>query len=59
MATKFNKGQVVKVRTVVPNGPVEKIRMAEDGEIYYFISWVDQDNHKQGRWFAEKELMAG
>lgn len=59
MATKFNKGEMVKVRTVVPHGPVEKLRMAEDGEVYYLISWIDQDNHKQSRWFAEKELMAG
>lgn len=59
MATQFKKGDLVKVKTVVPHGPVEAIRMAEDGEVYYLISWTDQDNHKQSRWFAEVELVAG
>ena len=35
MATTFKKGQTVKVKTVVPEGPVEAMRMDEDGTVSY------------------------
>ena len=57
MATKFVKGQEVKVNTVVPQGPVQKLRMDEDGTFYYFISWTDVDGQVQERWFKESELV--
>jgi hypothetical protein len=56
MATKFTKGQDVRVKAVVPQGPVEKLRMTEDGEFFYMISWVDINGVTQTRWFAEEEL---
>lgn len=58
MATKFVKGEVVKVNTVVPEGPVEKLRMDEDGVFWYQISWTDINNVSQTRWFREDELIA-
>ena len=58
MATKFTKGQVLQVATVVPKGPVLALRMDEDGEFYYQISWKDTDGASQIRWFSEKELEA-
>jgi hypothetical protein len=41
MATKFVKGQEIKVNAVIPQGPVEKLRMDEDGNFFYMISWTD------------------
>jgi hypothetical protein len=57
MATKFVKGQEVKVNTVVPQGPVQKLRMDEDGIFYYLISWTDVDGQVQERWFKESDLI--
>ena len=56
MATKFKKGDLVKVVTVVPQGPVEALRMDEDGTVYCLIQWVDASGQNQKRWFAEDEL---
>lgn len=58
MATKFTKGQAVKANAVVPQGPVEALRMTEDGEFYYLISWIDVDGVEQTRWFREEDLVA-
>jgi hypothetical protein len=57
MATEFKKGQGVKVKMVVPQGPVLALRMDEDGTVYYLLQWVDQDGNQQERWFAEDVLM--
>ena len=56
MATKFKKGDVVKVNTVVPSGPVLALRMDEDGVIYCLLEWEDQDGNIQTRWFNEDDL---
>jgi hypothetical protein len=58
MATKFTKGQEVKVVAVVPEGPVEALRMDEDGNFFYQISWTDAAGKQQSRWFAEEDLTA-
>ena len=57
MATKFVKGQEVKVRTVDPQGAVQKLHMDEDGEFYYFITWTDANGVEQERWFKESDLI--
>lgn len=57
MATKFAKGQEVKVRTVVPEGPVLSLRMDDDGVVYCLLEWVDENGQTQQRWFAEDELI--
>ena len=57
MATEFKKGQVVRVREVVPEGPVQALRMDEDGNVYYLIQWTDVDGVAQERWFAEDALV--
>lgn len=56
MATKFVKGQQVKLISVVPQGPVLKLRMDDDGVIWYLISWTDAEGKVQERWFREDEL---
>lgn len=58
MATKFKKGDPVKVVAVVPQGPVQALRMDEDGNFFYMIEWVDIDGVSQQRWFAEEVLTA-
>ena len=56
MATKFKKGDEVKVLTVVPQGPVQALRMDEDGKVYCLIEWTDAQGQTQQRWFAEDDL---
>ena len=58
MATTFTKGQTVRLKAVNPQGPVEAMRMEEDGTVFYRISWVDAAGNAQSRWFAESELEA-
>lgn len=58
MATKFAKGQEVQVAAVIPQGPVQALRMDEDGVFYYLISWTDANGNQQERWFAEDDLVA-
>jgi uncharacterized protein YodC (DUF2158 family) len=54
---KFAKGEVVKVVMKVPEGPVEKFMMTEDGVILCFVSWKDAEGQNQSRWFTEDELV--
>lgn len=56
MATKFVKGQTVKLNIVVPTGSIDKLRMTEDGMIEYLIAWTDSNNISQERWFEESQL---
>jgi len=57
MAT-FKKGDVVKTVAVIPEGPVESMRMDEDGNVQYMISWTDAAGSVQTRWFDEAQLVA-
>lgn len=54
----FKKGEVVKLNAVIPSGPVESMRMDEDGNVQYLVSWVDVTDIAQSRWFNEAELVA-
>ena len=56
MATKFIKGQNVKAQAIIPQGPVQALRMTEDGEFFYLIDWTDADGVSQSRWFPELAL---
>lgn len=58
MATKFKKNEAVRLKSVVPQGPVVALRMNEDGEFFYLVEWTDADGVKQQRWFEESELEA-
>jgi len=59
MATMFKKGEVVKVKSVVPQGPVKALRMDDDGNVYCLIEWVDADGSTQERWIDETLLISG
>lgn len=54
----FKVGDVVKVKAVVPQGPVTKMRMDEDGTIWYLMSWSNSDGTNSERWFSEAEIEA-
>ena len=56
MATTFKKNDVVKLKAVVPEGPVIALRMDEDGVVQYLLEWQDADNAVQQRWFDEDQL---
>ncbi len=58
MATQFSKNQTVRVKTVVPQGAVEALRMDEDGVVYCRLTWTDVNGNVQTRWFVESELEA-
>lgn len=58
MATTFIKNQTVRLKAVTPQGPVEALRMDEDGTVFYRISWTDASGNTQTRWFSESELEA-
>ena len=57
MATKFIKGQTVKAAVVVPQGPVQKLRMDEGGNFFYLVEWTDAEGRAQQRWFEESQLV--
>jgi hypothetical protein len=56
MASVFKKDDVVRVTVVVPQGPVQSIRMDEDGNVQYLISWTNGDKQEE-RWFDESVLV--
>jgi uncharacterized protein YodC (DUF2158 family) len=56
MATAFKKGDVVKLTSVVPQGPVLALRMDDNGVIQYLVEWTGADGVTQQRWFDEDQL---
>jgi hypothetical protein len=54
----FKKGDTVKVAAVIPQGPVESMRMDEDGNVQYLISWTDASDNVHSRWFDESALVS-
>ncbi len=52
----FKKGDTVKVVAVIPQGPVESMRMDEDGNVQYLLSWTDVNGVTHTRWFDEAQL---
>lgn len=54
----FKKGDTVQIKATIPQGPVESMRMDEDGNVQYMVSWTDSDEVTQSRWFDEDQLVA-
>lgn len=54
----FNKGQNVKLKAVLPEGPVLAFRMDSDGVVFCLVEWVDSNGQNQQRWFPESDLVA-
>jgi hypothetical protein len=58
MATKFQKGDVVRmVMAVPPEGPVEGFKMLEDGTVLCRITWTDVDGNSHEKWVREDRLV--
>ena len=55
----FKKGDVVKLKTVVPSGPILAMRMTEEGDVQCLVGWKDADGVEQQRWFDQSQLVAG
>ncbi len=55
MASQFKKGDTVRVKVLVPEGPVLKVRMDEEGNVQYLVSWTNGDRVEE-RWFDESML---
>jgi hypothetical protein len=58
MPTTYTKNQNVRIKAVIPEGPVAALRMNEDGEFFYLVQWTDADGKSQRRWFKEEDLEA-
>ena len=58
MASTYKRGDILTVPTVAPTGPVQSIRMDEDGVVSYLIEWTDAAGEVQQRWFLESEVTA-
>ncbi len=58
MPTTYTKNQNVRVKAVIPEGPVAALRMNEDGEFFYLVQWTDANGKSQRRWFKEEDLEA-
>ena len=56
MATMFKKGELVKVKVTIPQGPVQALKMDEDGNVWYLVPWTDENGRNQERWFIEEQL---
>lgn len=53
----FKIGDTVKLKAVLPQGPIQRMRMDEaTGVISYLVEWTDADGQAQQRWFTEDEL---
>lgn len=55
----FAKGDVVRLKAVVPQGPIIRMRMDEEtGVVSYLVEWTDLHGQTQQRWFTEDQLEA-
>jgi hypothetical protein len=54
----FKKGDVVRVVAVVPEGPIQSMRMTDEGQVQCLLEWTDVAGVAQQRWFNAEELAA-
>lgn len=50
------KGDIVKLKAFVPQGPVVSMRMDEDGGVWCLVEWTGDDGQVHSRWFKDEEL---
>lgn len=55
----FKKGDVVRAKIVVPQGPITKMRMDENGTIEYLVEWSDDSGVTHERWYTEDQIEIG
>ncbi|NBU72439.1 MAG: hypothetical protein EBS91_11395 [Betaproteobacteria bacterium] len=57
MPAAFHVGEIVKVNTPIPEGPVLQIGVDQQGNINYLVEFIEYDQTQQ-RWFNEDQLIA-
>jgi hypothetical protein len=58
MASTYRKGDMVKAVAIIPTGPVESIRMLDDGTVVYLVTYTNVNGEEQQRWFDEDQITA-
>ena len=56
MAATYKKGTMVKAIAVIPTGPVESVRMLDDGTVVYLVTYTDVNGVETQRWFDEDQI---
>ena len=54
----FKKDEIVKVKAVIPSGPIQALRFNGEGNVEYLVEWTDVNCNLQQRWFTEDQLEA-
>jgi len=57
MPAAFYVGEIVKVNTPVPEGPVLQLGVDQQGNISYLVEFIEYGESQQ-RWFREDQLIA-
>lgn len=54
----YKKGDVVKLKGVIPQGPIVKMRMDDNGTVWCLMEWTTENGQVHSRWFMDNELEA-
>ena len=52
----YKKGDVVRLKAVVPQGPIASMRMDEDGTVWCLLEWTGDDGQVHSRWFKADDV---
>ena len=52
----YKKGDVVRLKAVVPQGPIGAMRMDEDGTVWCMLEWTGDDGQVHSRWFQADDV---
>ena len=52
----YKKGDVVRLKAIVPQGPIGSMRMDEDGTVWCLLEWTGADGQVHSRWFQIDEV---
>jgi sugar lactone lactonase YvrE len=52
----YKKGDVVRLKVVIPQGPIGAMRMDEDGTIWCMLEWTGDDGQVHSRWFKADDV---
>lgn len=53
----LKKGDIVKLKATIPEGPVLALRFNDDGEVEALVEWTANGTTEQ-RWFKQDQLEA-
>lgn len=52
----YKKGDVVRLKATVPQGPIGAMRMDEDGTVWCMLEWTGDDGQVHSRWFQADDV---